>query len=302
MPRYVQHILFHFLFESFSHTKKRNYERELTLHSQARTDLRAATEEAEMEQRARMSAEGRLQNIDVEFSEEKQIFAKEKAALEGKLKEQEKALEDVHTQNVILHEQLEKIGDQIQNIQEDTTLVEDSVSSNSSNNNVELQKTITELREVIKFVRSEKQIIRVQLDVARREADRDRAAAEVARQSLESIRTEIRQVKESAEPFDQKNCQVKLDNSERRCQLLEESNAHLRDEIKKCEQKVTVLTKDLEDSKQGAVAIDLRQKVLEAKNAGLDSERESLRREVNDWKGRVQALVTQFNQVCPCYT
>jgi len=198
-----------------------------------------------------------------------------------------------------LHEQLEKIGDQIQNIQEDTTAVEDSFLPNSDNNTVELQKTVTELREVIKFIRSEKEIVRVQLDAARREADRDRAAAEVARQSLDSIRTEIRQIKESTESVDGNDCQLKLDNAEKRCQLLEESNAHLRDEIKNCRRKVTTLTTDLEDSKQGSIATETRQKDLEAKNAGLDSERESLRREVNDWKGRVQALVTQFNQIDP---
>mmetsp|Transcript_40195 Transcript_40195/g.96978 ORF Transcript_40195/g.96978 Transcript_40195/m.96978 type:complete len:1314 (-) Transcript_40195:3268-7209(-) len=276
---------------------QKNYERELNLHSQARTDLRAAREDAENQRRTRSIAEIKLQSISLELSEEKAIVARENADLEGRFKEQEKVLEEARAQNAILHEQLEKIGDQIQNIQGDRLATTDSFLSESSSSDFELQKTISELREVIKFLRSEKEVIRVQLDAARREAERDRAAAEVARQSLDDVRVEIRQIREGTGSIDENKIKSRLHDSERRCQLLEESNAHLREEIKGCQQKIVTLSADLEASKQASIPIEMKQRDLEAKNAGLDSERESLKREVDDWKGRVQALVTQFNQV-----
>ncbi|CAJ1951390.1 unnamed protein product [Cylindrotheca closterium] len=276
---------------------QKNYERELNLHSQARTHLRTAREEAENHRRARSMAEIKLQNLGIELSEEKAIVAREKADLEVRVKDQEKVLEEARTQNVILHEQLEKIGDQIQNIKGDAMSANNNFLSSSTD--VELQKTISELREVIKFLRSEKEVIQVQLDAARREAERDRAAAEVARQSLDHVRIEMRQSEEFTGSIDENSLKSKLDDSESRCQLLEESNAHLREEIKACQQKIMTLSADLEALKQASIPIQMNQRDLEARNAGLDAERESLRREVDDWKGRVQALVTQFNQIDP---
>ncbi|CAJ1966426.1 unnamed protein product [Cylindrotheca closterium] len=276
---------------------QKNYERELNLHSQARTFLRTAREDAENHHRARSMAEIKLQNLGIELSEEKAIVAREKADVEARFKGQEKALEEARIQNVILHEQLEKIGDQIQNIQGDALFAHNSFLSSSAD--VELQKTISELREVVKFLRSEKEVMRVELDAARREAERDRAAAEVARQSLDHVRIEMRQSEEFTGSIDKTSIKSKLDGSEKRCQLLEESNAHLRQEIKACQQKIVTLSAGLEASKQASIPIELNQRDLEAKNAGLDSERESLKREVEDWKGRVQALVTQFNQIDP---
>lgn len=254
-------------------------------------------EDAESQRRARSMAEIKLQNQSLELSEEKAIVAREKADLEARFTEQENVLKEARAQNAILHEQLEKIGDQIQNLQGDTLAPHDSFLSESSSSDVELRKTISELREVIKFLRSEKEVIRVQLDAARREAERDRAAAEVARQSLDDVRVEIRQIHESTGSIDENKIQSKLHDSERRCQLLEESNAHLREEIKACQRKIATLNADLDASKQASIPIELQQRDLEARNIGLDAERESLKREVDDWKGRVQALVTQFNQV-----
>lgn len=275
----------------------------MSLHSQARTDLRSARQDAENQRRERCTAETKLQNLNLEISQQKAIVSKENADLESRFREQEKTLEEQRAQNAILHEQLEKIGDQIQGIQGGTISVQEShpLQEEESNHNLEMQKTIFELREVIKFVRSEKEIIRIQLDAARREAERDRAAAEVARRSLDTLRAEIRQKKESPGSVDSNKLKSKLNDAENRCQLLEESNTHLRDEMKACQQKIASLSADLDASNQASIPWETKQRDLEAKKAELESEKDSLRREVDDWKGRVQALITQFNQVCEVF-
>lgn len=242
-------------------------------------------------------AEIKLQNLGIELSQEKTIVAKEKADLEARFREQEKALEESRVQNAILHDQLEKIGDQIEDMQGGAMSLQGNSLSESATKDVEMQKTMSELREVIKFVRSEKEVIRVQLDAARRDAERDRAAADVARRSLDSLRAEIRQMKEIPVSIDFSKMKSKLNDAEKRCQLLEESNTHLRDEMKACQQKITNLSAELDASKKSFVPLQMKQRDIEAKNAELESEKASLKREVDDWKGRVQALVTQFNQV-----
>jgi nucleoprotein TPR len=216
------------------------------------------------------------------------------------LKECEKNLDETRAQNSLLHGQLEKIGDQIENIQGGKAVEEGEAVDGSSSELGDMQKTMTELREVVKFVRSEKEMIQAQLDTARRSADRERATAAIAKLSLDEVRAELRTVQENSDSNGAADISVlkaKLKSAEEQCRLLGESNSHLREEMKTLETKLSSMKEELENSQKAAQPTEKRQQELEGEKAGLLAEKESLIREINDWKGRVQSLVTKFNQV-----
>ena len=269
----------------------------------ARTDLRAAREEAETEVRLRLVAEEQASSLKSELAQQKTILEEEKEALENSLRTYQKNLEDTRAQNTLLHGQLEKIGDQIEKIQSvraaeaaEGTASEELVSDNA------MQKTVSELREVVKFVRSEKEMIQAQLDTERRAAERERAASAVAKRSLDEARAELKVLQENSQrsvvgDTNVEELQLKLQEAQEQTRLLGDSNSHLREELGKVKKSTSDLNAQLELAKKNAEPAEKRQHELEAEKAGLVAEKESLLREVSDWKGRVQSLVSKFNQV-----
>lgn len=278
-----------------------NYERELALHASARSDLRKANEQAEAEAKLRNAAEDKAETLSRELVAEKSQLDKEKEQMATTIQDYEKNLEQTRSQNSLLHAQLEKIGDQIEKIQGGKGSEATEVSGDPS----AIHKTEIELREVIKFVRSEKEMVQTQLDSARRAAERERAAAAIAKRSLDEARAELKVLQESTQgsiagaASDIEGMKEKLIAAEQQTKLLGESNSHLRAEVKKLEASLSNAQTDLTSAKSASAPSEKRQKELEAENAGHVAEKESLLREINDWKGRVQSLVSKFNQVDP---
>ncbi len=285
-------------------TAQTNYERELSLHAAARADLRAAKEDAEAESRLRHIAEAQAAAAKSEIEDQKASLEQEKATMHKSVQEYAKNLEETRSQNALLHNQLDKIGEQIEKMQGsqggsfDTPNAEDGTEEVLS-----LQKTVSELREVVKFVRAEKEMVQAQLDATHRAAERERAAASVAKRSLEEARIELKVLQESVERshtgIETEGMKEKLKAAEQQAKLLGESNSHLREEMKKLESSLSAVKIELETSKSASVPSEKRLNELETEKAGLIAEKSSLLREIEDWKGRVQSLVSKFNQVDP---
>jgi len=277
-----------------------NYERELTLHAGARSDLRAAKEAQESELRLRTSAAEQVESLKAELQDQLTMFETEKSQLTNREREYEKTLKDTRAQNTILHDQLEKINEQIGRIQsaKGGTITGEMDSTTEA---ASLQTTNSELREVVKFLRAEKDMVQNQLDSARRAVERERAAAAVAKRSLEEARAELHVVQESGgrSENDSDDLKQSLKNAEHQLKILGESNAHLREEVTKLESKLSSVASELDASKAASVPSEQRLKDLETEKAGYLAEKSSLLREIDDWKGRVKSLVSKFNQVDP---
>jgi chromosome segregation ATPase len=280
-----------------------NYERELSLHSTARTALRATREETESEIRLRKATEEQLENLKSQYSEQRSQWEEEKSSLESSLKQMEKGLADSRSQNSVLHSQLETLGDQIEKRMSEVTDGTDEEEVDGAFDN--MRKTITELREVVKFLRSDKEMIQAQLDSAVRAAERERAAAAVVKRSLDAARAELKVLEDSSAATAQSSStggelaalKEKLATSEEKSRLLGESNTHLREEVDRLNTSVSGMKGELEVAKNSAQPHEKQKQALELEKAGLLSEKESLLREIDAWKGRVQSLVSKFNQV-----
>ncbi|KAG7373149.1 TPR/MLP1/MLP2-like protein [Nitzschia inconspicua] len=283
-----------------------NYERELGLHARARSDLRAAREECEKEVRLRKNAEQEFVRIKGELDMQQSLLDVEKSKREEETNALEKKLEDSRAQNNLLHAQLEKINEQIDKMQsgrlEGDSSGEGKVEDLLGNDEMSsLRRTVSELRELVKFVRSEKDAIQDQLDAARRANDRERSKAAVILRNLEEARAELQVAREASneKTADANALSEKVKSNEEQCRLLNDSNAHLQQQVLGLQKKLSKVTDDLEKAQKALEPAQDLQKELQSDKAALLSEKESLIKEIEDWKNRVQSLVSRFNQIDP---
>ncbi len=243
--------------------------------------------------------------------EKEKAWANEKHSLEEHEKELKTHIAGLREQNDLLHSQLDKLGGLVEKSQEERIFAatatgkgEDATAESGSDEVRALQKSASELRELIRFLRSEKEMLQVQLDTARRSADRERAAAVVARRSLDEARNELSVLQSNeaestarpsnAHPSDQVE---RLRAIEDQVQLLNDSNKLLREQSDKLEKLLAASELELSKAKKSLEPYEQKQHILEVEKAGLEAEKASLLRENEAWKGRLQSLVSKFNQV-----
>jgi len=287
-----------------------NYERELSLHAAVRTDLRTAREDSDKANHLRNAAMEEAATLQSKFKVHQANLEAEKSQREEAQKDFEKKIGNLRAENTLLHGQLEKINEQIGEMQSRNTsdvLQGDSKLEDVSEDEemMKLRMNVAELRELVKFVRAEKDSIQGQLDAARRSAERERTKASIARRAVEETQAELNALKE---PVENKSDNVsddiasmteKIKATEEKSRLLGDSNAHLQQRVQELQNNLNIAQNDLGISKSALQPATERQKELEADKAALLAEKESLLREINDWKGRVQSLVSTFNQVDP---
>lgn len=278
-----------------------NYERELDLHSGANRDLRAAREEIATEQRLRRTAEEELESVKVEIAGQQEQLQEDKKKMETNMKEVEESLKQSRAQNDLLLSQVSALGDQIEKAQSER-LESASGGDDSTGEGDDLRKTISDLREVVKFMRSERELVEAQLDAARRTAEREKAASTATKRSLDEARAELKILHETKSIDDSTTAiatKEKLKNAEAQLNLLQDSNKLLREESVKLQDTIATVVAKLAVEQRSVAPLEQKQKELSVEKAALVAEKESLQREVDAWKNRVQSLVSKFNQIDP---
>jgi len=275
-----------------------NYERELKLHSDARGDLRNALEKADVDSKEKAKAVTEVSELKSTIDKERENWASEKKAMVESSQTLEKRLKGAQEHNTLLHTQLEKLGKQIQQSQ----AARADAASKGSNSEPGFQ--LDEMRQVIKFLRSEQQMIQAQLDTKSRAAERERAGAAVLKQSLDDARSELAVLKESSDAGKSSVAELtqateKLRSANEQVALLNDSNKLLREETERLRENAKASEQEIRSTKAALAPSESEKHKAEARLAELTSENQSLRRELESWKGRVESLVKKFNQVDP---
>lgn len=277
-----------------------NYERELKLHAEARTALRVAIEKAENEAIERKAASDELSLLKSSIEKERDVWAKEKDSLQKAYQILEGSLKEARDHNSILHSQLEALGAQVQ---ESLSSRSDATQEGGSVAN-EAQKQLQEMRQVVKFLRSENQMMQTQLDTATRGIEREKAAAGILQHRLDETQAELTALKEYAEMGKSSSTELaaagaKLAAANEQVALLTDSNKLLREECNRLRESLKTSQEDLGGLRKQLEPSENLKHDYEGKLAALNAENESLRRELDAWKGRVENLVKKFNQVDP---
>jgi nucleoprotein TPR len=283
-----------------------NYERELELHASARSDLRKAREDCEKQIMLRQSAEHTASIVKEEFERLQASWDDGKSKHQEEMKILQRSLEDSRAQNSLLHSQLEKITEQIDRMR--TVRTEGASGEDSKDEEIfgedeisSLRRTVSELRELVHFVRSEKDVIQAQLDAARRATERERTKASIAQRNLEDARAELNVAQDvsNEKAADANVLSEKLKSIEEQCRLLNDSNAHLQQQVLGLQKKLNVVNDELQKSQEALKPAEKLVRELKSDKVALQAGKESAVKEVEDWKNRVQSMVARFNQVEP---
>jgi nucleoprotein TPR len=283
-----------------------NYERELSVHSQARTSLRVALEEAQKEAGLRLAAEQQLDLVRNELKQNIALWEDEKASLLETSNTLEKSLAGAREQISLLHTQVEKLGDIVEKDQKSRiAAATEGATTGSADGTDSSQKEFSELREIVKFLRSENEMIHSQLDSAKRKADRERAAASVVKRSLDEGRAELKTLRDQQdsegsggrEAMDEITEKHRV--AEEQLNLLRDSNKLLREEAANLRSAVMSSKSEIDGLKTSSASSDEMKKNMDGKLAAFEAEKLSLKKEVDSWKERVASLVSKFHQIDP---
>ncbi len=276
---------------------QKNYERELGLHSQARSSLREVQEKLGKEEQTNSELRSTFLTLQRESEGHREAWAEEKSSLQEALEIKDQTLKQAREQNAALHAQLENL----RNVTQTSILDTGGRDDGAEPHNQAQQKEISELRELVRFLRSENELIQSELDNTKRSIDRERSASNVVKRNLDQARAELNVLfSESRDKDDQGNEAVqKLHDVEAQVMVLTDSNKVLRTEKESLQKENLELQKEIELVKESckpneAVICELRAQV-----AALDAERDGLKRDLGAWKERVQNLVSKFNQIDP---
>ncbi|KAL7561603.1 hypothetical protein ACA910_004191 [Epithemia clementina (nom. ined.)] len=280
-----------------------NYERELKVHSEARSALRIAIEKAEEEAAQRGQVTREFEDLKSSIDDEREGWNQEKELLRGQIVALERSLKETREQNDKLHSQVEKLGSKVQ---EHLSSRADAAQEGQGTATVsdEAQLVIQEMRETVKFLRSENQLIQTQLDTALRSMEREKAAGSVLKNSLDDARSELASLRDQSELGKASAAELtqmkgKLRASDEQVALLGDSNRLLREECERARNNLNALQDEMVALRKQLEPADNLKQELEAKIAALTAEKESLRRELDAWKSRVENMVKEFNQVDP---
>lgn len=291
------------IYKAEARAAKENYERELTLHADARKELQSVREKVEDEFRLHQISKSQLDTFNSELESEKNAWGESKKRLEEAQKHAESRLAESQELNNVLHSQLATLNESFEKLQSERINVAANAEDATANVSDEsVSKQISDLQEIIRLMRNEKDVVETQLASARRNAERERAAAEIAKKSLDQLRSEIEllhneKAEDSRSSGSSEELASQLKQAEDQLVLLRESNSLLRVETDKMTRSLDASKKESELARAAYEPINEKCAALEVDKAAFNAEKASLVREVDAWKGRVQGLVKKFNQV-----
>ena len=279
-----------------------NYERELALHAEARSSMRDVRSELTSEQTRRETAETQLLSAKRDFEGEKAAMNEMKIKLEENVEEGKSRLNELRSQNKLMHDQMTSLSATVEKIQSEKA---SQVSGDTAAE--ENDKQISDLRELLRFKQSECTMLEADLSSAKRESERERTSAELAKKSLEEARSELKILREKSEADingsksakEMAAIRSKLNTAEEQLVLLKESNTTLREQSTKMSKQLKSVQSELSSAKAAVAPSKEKIMSMEVEKASLVAERDSLSREVESWKNRVNSLVTKFNQIDP---
>ena len=218
-----------------------SYEREVVSHSNALQSVTNMKESCIALAAERDDAISERKIAVDRLTQVESSFENIQSKLNEELKEMEVRIEDLKTQNALLHSQFEQLSLSRAEVTEELPDV-DEPGQNP-------QKSISDLAEVIKFLRREKDIVETKLQISLQEQERSRVQLEHLQKSLDESRTVLEEERLRSEDRigSEKKHQEMLQKIEQ-TNLLRESNITLRSQLEAGQQKIDMLDAKLKQS------------------------------------------------------
>ncbi|EGI65458.1 Nucleoprotein TPR [Acromyrmex echinatior] len=285
------------------------YTREMLQHSSDLQILTKLKEEAQhVQQRLdvlTLERNAAVQALEVEKSASKEREQK----LVNEVEETQKRIMDLDTQNALLHNQIQELGDRVAIMQSQQTKISGGRDSpdtslealNKSFSSLEEDsKSIEQLLRVMKYLRREKDLAIAKTDVLRAENLRLKSQVEVVEKRLKETETLLNSEREKSE--------INVMTTSKHAELLRkvetlnaitDSNRILREERDSLSVKVNELTTKVNSLSEEVVPLRDISRDLTVKTEALTEENTSLKGEATRWRQRANTLLERANKASP---
>lgn len=248
-------------------------------------------------------------NAAVEALEiEKSASKKKEQKFVNEIEETQKRIEDLDTQNALLHNQIQELGDRIAIIQSQQTKISGRESPDTSlealnksfSSLEEDSKSVEQLLRVMKYLRREKDLAMAKSDVLRAENLRLKSQAEMVEKRLKETEATLNAEREKAEiDVMATSKHAELLRKVETLNAITDSNRILREERDQLSAKVNELTAKVNALSEEVVPLRDISRDLTAKTEALMEENTSLKGEATRWRQRANTLLERANKASP---
>ncbi|XP_032663158.1 nucleoprotein TPR-like isoform X2 [Odontomachus brunneus] len=284
------------------------YAREMVLHSSDLQVLAKLKEETQQIQQ-QFNTLTQERNMAIESLKiEKSVFKEMEQKLMNEISESQKRIDDLDTQNALLHNQIQELGDRAAVMQSQQTKFTGRESPNTSFEAInksfssldEDSNSVEQLLRVMKYLRREKDLALAKSDVLRAENLRLKSQAEVVEKRLKETEALLSSEREKSE--------IDVATTSKHAELLRkvetlnaitDSNRILREERDNLSVKVNELTTKVNTLSEEVVPLRDISRDLTAKTEALIEENTSLKGEATRWRQRANTLLERANKASP---
>ncbi|XP_014488152.1 PREDICTED: nucleoprotein TPR-like isoform X2 [Dinoponera quadriceps] len=285
------------------------YAREMVLHS-ADLQVLAKLKEDTQQVQQRFNTLTQERNVAIEaLKAEKSAFQEMEKKLMNEIEESQKRIEDLDTQNVLLHNQIQELGNRAAIMQSQQTKIGgrespdtslEAVNKSFSSVGDEDSNSVEQLLRVMKYLRREKDLALAKSDVLRAENLRLKSQADVVEKRLKESEALLNSEREKAE--------IDVVTTSKHAELLRkvetlnaitDSNRILREERDSLSAKVNELVAKVNALSEEVVPLRDISRDLTAKTEVLTEENTSLKNEATRWRQRANTLLERANKLSP---
>ncbi|KDN51342.1 hypothetical protein K437DRAFT_254932 [Tilletiaria anomala UBC 951] len=269
------------------------YEAELMLHAEdvkALTQVKATLASAEAQVR---ELQKDVETVQINLTASQVSWEEQKSTLEKERLDLNKRIEDLTSQNNVLHNSLESLTSQASAIQSRAETSTDGDTSFSSS-------PMEELREVIKYLRREKEIAELQMNLNKQEAARLRQSLDHANQTLGELHMQLSEERsKNASTVESSAQHAELLDKVNQLSILRESNATLREETERANRRARELETALSTTTAQIEPLNERLRTTQVELESLQAQLKLVQEDNKRWQARAQSILQQYNQVDP---
>jgi len=274
---------------------QQNYEDELMKHAEAAQTLQKVRIEYQQVKLELSEAKADAEAARTTLGQNEESWSTTRDKYEKEMTELKNRRNDVDAQNKLLHQQLEKVGTQIFELQQRRIHVGENQESQTL-----ADSGFQNLQEVIKFLRREKEIVDVQFELSVQEAKRFKHQLEYAQSQLDDARLKLDQ--ERHQQADRERSSIshsKLMDTINELNVFRASSVTLRNEARQAQAQLAEKSKQVDDLIAQVQPLQTSNRELEIEREMSQGELKLIEEDRNRWQQRTQSILQKYDRIDP---
>ncbi|KAG9248902.1 hypothetical protein BJ878DRAFT_411571 [Calycina marina] len=279
---------------------QQDYENELVKHAEAAKSLQSLRTEYNQLKTEVATFRAEAESARVTLGQNEGSWEERRAQFEQELKESRTRRDDADAQNKLLHQQLEQVGAQVAELQQNRAYVVDATGSTTTGIQSFSDRTSEGLRELNIFLRREKEIVEVQYDLKTQEAKRLQQQLDYLQSQLDESRLKLDQERRlHADGNRSSTTQKELMEKLNELNLFRESSITLRNENRQAQVQLTEKSKRVEELTEQIQPLEARIRELEHEKETAAGEVRLLQEDRDRWQKRTQDIISKHDRIDP---